>query len=558
MNEDNSQAELFITTRGSFKWLGSFDELKKFCDKILKIDSRWLVPGGGCKSFENEDITIRWYSTNNSLIIKGQDGESLRNELKLIANPMDESVGDSQDDELISAEGDGDSIASTQIHGKVDEVVQSEESPQVTAKDPSDYVYFQNQVSEIKSNLDQHIDKTRAELQRIEESLADQFDQLKELQFNERTNELAKYCLSNLETQNCQLKQENIQLRIDNDILKDRLNSVSYVVSDLNTKIKDIESEKLSIVTAIKLLQEDNNLAAINNRDSASSSWQTSRSKAQSNAHNISSNDEHNITVRMTDQHNQAPEAVTKTSNTFDILSVESCSDESDTNVDDSTLKLNTVLSSESGLHSPNVDSRKYDSAQKKNQSTQSYGQSNKSNSKFNGNNRSYRTANSKRAATSQKGTTNQPSKLVFIAGDSIVQHVHGWELSDAERRVAVKSFSGSKIDILALNVIRLNNNITNQDMFIHNYDLIRADRSRTGGGVCLYIRNAINYFERKDLNRDNLEAVCIEVNKPSSASFIVGTIYRPPGASVDSFANIEQLIKLIDDENRNFTCLVI
>ena len=70
----------------------------------------------------------------------------------------------------------------------------------------------------------------------------------------------------------------------------------------------------------------------------------------------------------------------------------------------------------------------------KKNRSTQSYGQSNKSNSKFNGNNRSYRTANSKRAATSQKGTTNQPSKLVFIAGDSIVQHVHGWELSDAER----------------------------------------------------------------------------------------------------------------------------
>ena len=30
---------------------------------------------------------------------------------------------------------------------------------------------------------------------------------------------------------------------------------------------------------------------------------------------------------------------------------------------------------------------------------------------------------------------------------NSIVQHVHGWELSDAERRVAVKSFSGSKIE---------------------------------------------------------------------------------------------------------------
>ena len=54
----------------------------------------------------------------------------------------------------------------------------------------------------------------------------------------------------------------------------------------------------------------------------------------------------------------------------------------------------------------------------------------------------------------------------------------------------------------------------------------------------------------------DNLEAICIEVFKPSSASFIVGTIYRPPSAFVDSFSNIEQLVKLIDDENKEFYLL--
>jgi hypothetical protein len=46
--------------------------------------------------------------------------------------------------------------------------------------------------------------------------------------------------------------------------------------------------------------------------------------------------------------------------------------------------------------------------------------------------------------------------------------------------------------DIFALNETRLDDNISNQDMFIHNYDLIRADRSRTGGGVCLYVRNPL------------------------------------------------------------------
>ena len=36
--------------------------------------------------------------------------------------------------------------------------------------------------------------------------------------------------------------------------------------------------------------------------------------------------------------------------------------------------------------------------------------------------------------------------KLVFIAGDSIIQHVQGWDLSTNDKHVAVKSFSGAQI----------------------------------------------------------------------------------------------------------------
>ena len=38
--------------------------------------------------------------------------------------------------------------------------------------------------------------------------------------------------------------------------------------------------------------------------------------------------------------------------------------------------------------------------------------------------------------------------------------------------------------DDLASNETRLDKNISNQDMFVQNYDLIRADHSRSGGGV--------------------------------------------------------------------------
>ena len=36
--------------------------------------------------------------------------------------------------------------------------------------------------------------------------------------------------------------------------------------------------------------------------------------------------------------------------------------------------------------------------------------------------------------------------KLVFIAGDSIIQHVQGWDLSTNDKDIGVKSFSGARI----------------------------------------------------------------------------------------------------------------
>ena len=62
-------------------------------------------------------------------------------------------------------------------------------------------------------------------------------------------------------------------------------------------------------------------------------------------------------------------------------------------------------------------------------------------------------------------------------------------------------------VDVLALNQTRLDDSISYQDILMQNYDLIRVDRSRTGGGVCLYLlKDSINYLERKDLLIDNLK----------------------------------------------------
>ena len=63
--------------------------------------------------------------------------------------------------------------------------------------------------------------------------------------------ELSREFVDNLITENTKLKAENSKLR-------ERRENLSYIVSDLNTKVKYLRnSERDSLVSAIKILQFD-------------------------------------------------------------------------------------------------------------------------------------------------------------------------------------------------------------------------------------------------------------------------------------------------------------
>ena len=108
---------------------------------------------------------------------------------------------------------------------------------------------------------------------------------------------------------------------------------------------------------------------------------------------------------------------------------------------------------------------------------------------------------------------------------------------------------SQNYFDILALNETRLDQYYT--DVCLQGYNIVRHNRNRSGGGVCIYVRKSINFFERTDLVPENLEVVCIEVTKPNSRPFIVSSIYKPPSAPVEIFDSIERMIGLIDNEDK-------
>ena len=112
------------------------------------------------------------------------------------------------------------------------------------------------------------------------------------------------------------------------------------------------------------------------------------------------------------------------------------------------------------------------------------------------------------------------------------------------------------KIDILALNETRLDPFISDELVSVDGYDLIRADRNRNGGGVCMYARCNINYQNRPDLVPNDLEAISLEIKQANSQSFIISTIYRPPNSKINNLLKIERLIQLVDNENKEIYIL--
>ncbi|XP_032237174.1 uncharacterized protein LOC116618025 [Nematostella vectensis] len=112
-----------------------------------------------------------------------------------------------------------------------------------------------------------------------------------------------------------------------------------------------------------------------------------------------------------------------------------------------------------------------------------------------------------------------------------------------------------NSFDILGFSETRLDDTYTDDELKIHGYDIFRKDRNRDGGGVCVYIRSSINCVNRKEIVPEDVEAVCLEIRKPNSRPFIVSVVSRPE-SPIEYFNRFEELIKAVDDEDKEHVIL--
>ena len=97
---------------------------------------------------------------------------------------------------------------------------------------------------------------------------------------------------------------------------------------------------------------------------------------------------------------------------------------------------------------------------------------------------------------------------------------------------------------------------VSNQEIKINGYDIVRKDRNRHGGGVAIYIRTSINFIIRDDLTDDNLETITLEISKPKAKPFLISSWYKPPNTTLEIFNAFEDLITRMDSENKEIILL--
>ena len=89
----------------------------------------------------------------------------------------------------------------------------------------------------------------------------------------------------------------------------------------------------------------------------------------------------------------------------------------------------------------------------------------------------------------------------------------------------------------------------------IPNYTFIQKPRTgRTGGGVCLYIKDSFQFIVRNDLSFSSnfVDSLFIEIEQSLSKNIIVGIIYRAPNSDPLPFINsLETCVNHINIENK-------
>jgi len=105
-----------------------------------------------------------------------------------------------------------------------------------------------------------------------------------------------------------------------------------------------------------------------------------------------------------------------------------------------------------------------------------------------------------------------------------------------------------NNIDMLCVAETWLKSNVSNGEVHIGGYNMIRTDRPDgvNHGGILCYIKEGIVFTEKSDLQPPtcNVEAIWMELKLPFTKPILLGTVYRKPSSHADYLDELDSLFQ--------------
>ena len=88
-----------------------------------------------------------------------------------------------------------------------------------------------------------------------------------------------------------------------------------------------------------------------------------------------------------------------------------------------------------------------------------------------------------------------------------------------------------TKATIIGITESKLDHTVSDLEVNLPGYDILRCDRNRNGGGVACYIRKDL-CFNIRPLNCKEIGNIIFDILLPKSKPITIGVFYTPPNQS--------------------------
>ena len=238
-----------------FTWEGCLDDLRKFVQADLKLHGKWTSPGGEVKLFTYNEYTLKWYGVNKKklVVIRDNDKGSLVEKLTNLAS-LSSDRPSNQNGEAVRVEyASGNDIdkdpPTVTVH-----LYNADSQNHIDIESTKGETGAADIICEPGRNSHCYCAELESQLKRVETKV--------NFLMNHFETSGVKEFISSCGMNSCQTE----KYRLMHD-----LEAANALVKELKAKIHHLENEKSSLVTAIRIIQEDNNAQV--NQNSKNNPW---------------------------------------------------------------------------------------------------------------------------------------------------------------------------------------------------------------------------------------------------------------------------------------------